>query len=116
MPSLEREATTLRKMIDLFCETEHDQRTSLCPACEELWNYARERLRRCPFQEGKTTCAKCPVHCYRPDMRERVRHVMRTAGPRMMTRHPLMALRHLWDGRREKPIRPTRSERRSSET
>jgi hypothetical protein len=33
-------------------------------------------------------------------MRENIRKVMRYAGPRMIYHHPIMALRHLLDGRR----------------
>ena len=43
---------------------------------------------------------KCPVHCYEAAMRERVRQVMRYAGPRMLLRHPILALLHLRDERR----------------
>jgi hypothetical protein len=64
-----------------------------------------ERLDTCPFQAGKTTCAKCPIHCYKPDMREQVRTVMRYAGPRMLLRHPILALWHLVDGVRKEPVR-----------
>ena len=67
------------------------------------------RLEKCPFQEHKTTCAKCPVHCYKPARREQIRAVMRYAGPRMMFRHPRLAFYHLViDGRREKPERAVR--------
>ena len=34
------------------------------------------------------------------DRRRQIRDVMRYAGPRMLWRHPLSAIRHLWDGRR----------------
>lgn len=43
----------------------------------------------------KTTCKKCPVHCYSPDMREKIRAVMRYSGPRMIFLHPFAAIRHL---------------------
>jgi hypothetical protein len=33
-------------------------------------------------------------------MRERMRQVMRFAGPRMILFHPIMAIRHLWDERK----------------
>ena len=55
-----------------------------------------------PWQDSS---ARCPVHCYRPGMREAVREVMRYAGPRMVVRHPVLALRHLLDGRRREPSR-----------
>ena len=71
--------------------------------------YAGVRLEKCPFQEHKTTCAKCPVHCYKPARRAQIRAVMRYAGPRMMLRHPRLAFYHLViDGRREKPGRAAR--------
>ena len=56
--------------------------------------YATARLDRCKFGDGKTKCHKCPVHCYRPDMREKIREVMRFSGPRMMFYHPFEALRY----------------------
>ena len=34
-------------------------------------------------------------HCYKPEMRERIRQVMRYSGPRMITKHPVAAIRHL---------------------
>jgi hypothetical protein len=43
-------------------------------------------------------------------MREKIREVMRYAGPRMIYRHPIMAVFHLIDGMREKPIKPVRAE------
>jgi hypothetical protein len=34
--------------------------------------------------------------------------VMRYTGPRMMWRHPVLAVRHVLDGRRPAPALPTR--------
>ena len=99
-PRLERESRTVSVMISFYCRRKHHSR-SLCPECRRLLDYAGERLAKCPFQERKTTCARCPVHCYRPEMRERIREVMRFSGPRMIYRHPLLAVRHLIDGRRK---------------
>lgn len=67
----------------------------LCPECATLLDYALRRLDSCRFGNGKPSCRKCPVHCYRADMRERIRTVMRWAGPRMIFRHPIAATRHL---------------------
>lgn len=91
-------------MIILYCRNNH-KKDQLCIECRELRDYALNRLDRCPFQEGKTTCAKCPVHCYKPDMRERVRAVMRYSGPRMLWRHPVLAVFHLIDGRRKEMVK-----------
>jgi hypothetical protein len=103
-----REGSTIRAMIEMYCRDVHGMKDGLCAECSALSAYAMERLRRCPYQEGKTTCAKCPIHCYKPSMREQVRVVMRYAGPRMMFRHPVMAAWHLFDGRRKEPIKPTK--------
>ncbi len=106
-PRLAREARTIEAMIGLYCRDQHaGARARLCPDCQELLDYARQRLDRCPFGEGKTTCANCRVHCYKPAMRERVRVVMRFAGPRMLLRHPVLALLHMRDAKRPSPKLP----------
>ncbi|MBN1642565.1 MAG: nitrous oxide-stimulated promoter family protein [Anaerolineae bacterium] len=92
-----REVRTITAMVRLYCHDQHGTDGALCPDCAALLSYARERLARCPFQERKPICARCPVHCYRPDMRDRIRDVMRYAGPRMLVRHPILALLHLLD-------------------
>jgi len=111
---LRREWRTLEAMIALSCRGRNHARQrggrgALCPACSELRCYAEQRLLRCPFGAEKPTCNNCLVHCYRPEMRERVREVMRFAGPRMLLRHPVLALLHLVvDERRPAPARPSR--------
>ena len=109
-PRMTREARTLEAMIGLYCRGQHGARgDDLCAACADLLRYAGLRLAKCPFQEEKTTCTKCPVHCYKPDRRAQIRAVMRYAGPRMMFRHPRLAFYHLViDGRRERPGRAVR--------
>lgn len=81
-------------MIELYCRKNHGVRT-LCAECEELSSYCDARLDHCRFGEKKPTCKKCPVHCYKPDMREKIRQVMRFSGPRMIIYHPLSAIKHL---------------------
>lgn len=102
-PRLKREQTTIGLMIAIFCRDHHRTTGELCPECRELLDYAKRRLQHCPFQEGKTTCGNCAVHCYKPAMRARIRTVMRYAGPRMAREHPLLALGHMLDGLRRKP-------------
>lgn len=94
--NLERERKTMLTMIQMYCKKVHDYKHELCQECSELFNYAEERLKYCHFGEEKPTCEKCPVHCYKPDMREKVRQVMRYAGPRMIYTHPIMGFRHLF--------------------
>ena len=69
----------------------------LCPQCQELLTYAHQRLERCKFGNEKPSCTRCPVHCYKPAMRQQIRQVMRYSGPRMLLHNPVLAIRHLWD-------------------
>lgn len=103
---LAREFNTIEKMAYIFCHQKHDSpKGQLCPECQEMVDYAAERLNRCPFQQAKPTCAKCTVHCYKPVMREKVRVMMRTAGPVMLFHHPYLAIMHLVvDSRRKPPV------------
>ena len=89
-----QEKATVELMLRLYCRRKEGNDT-LCPACNELLDYALNRLDRCRFGPNKPTCRKCPVHCYSNEMRERIRTVMRWAGPRMMVYHPVAAVRHL---------------------
>ncbi|OGN87747.1 MAG: hypothetical protein A2Z74_01510 [Chloroflexi bacterium RBG_13_46_9] len=100
---MKREEKTVAAMIALYCQSHHHHGHGLCASCDELQDYARERLGKCPYQEGKTICSKCKVHCYKPEMREKIREIMRYSGPRMMYRHPIMAISHLVDRMRKEP-------------
>lgn len=91
---IEREKKTVGTMIRLYCR-KCEGNKELCQDCSELLSYAEERLDRCRFGNGKPTCKKCPIHCYKPDMRLKMRAVMRWAGPRMMLYHPIEAIKHL---------------------
>jgi hypothetical protein len=104
-PRTKREVKTIETMIGMYCHDIHNTRYGdLCSDCRELLDYAKVRLENCPFREDKTTCAKCPVHCYKSDKREKIRIVMRHAGPKMIFRHPVLALFHSIDGLRKEPV------------
>ena len=87
-------------MVGIYCGKNHRAQGRACPECEELLKYALTRLDKCPLISSKPTCAKCPVHCYKPEMRNRIKDVMRFSGPRMLHRHPILAVLHLFDSRR----------------
>lgn len=90
----EEEKETVSLMIRLYCRSNHKCK-ELCEECAALDRYARERSNRCPFMETKTFCSNCKVHCYKPEMREKIRTVMRFSGPRMIFYHPIKAIKHL---------------------
>ena len=101
-PRLDREVRTVGAMIVIYCRDRHGTRGTLCDACRALSDYASYRLSRCPFGEEKPTCARCPIHCYRPEMRSRIQEVMRYAGPRMVLRHPILSILHQIDSLRRR--------------
>lgn len=106
MPSVEtkrtREKRTVALMIRIFCRGNHGRQKDLCPECQALLEYAMGRSDRCPFMETKTFCSNCTVHCYKPEMREKIRAVMAYSGPRMVLYHPVMAIHHVVESKKEK--------------
>ena len=94
-----REKRTLAVMVEMYCKAFHGGKSTSCTECRDLLEYATKRVDRCPFLDAKPTCAKCRVHCYDARRRDQIRAVMRHSGPRMMYRHPMLATRHMIDGR-----------------
>jgi hypothetical protein len=93
-----RERRTVAVLIDLYCRVQHGTQGELCATCGSLAAYAAERLARCRFGAKKPTCARCPAHCYSPSQREKIKQIMRYSGPRLLWRHPIWAMLHVWDG------------------
>jgi len=93
-----REKKTIEALIKIYCNDHHSTSVEFCSDCQELFEYAMRRLEKCPFQENKPTCAKCLIHCYKSSMRMKIRAVMRYSGPRMLFKHPVLALHHILDG------------------
>lgn len=111
---LDRERLTLSKMVGMYCEAHHDgAEDALCDECREFLDYAFVRLEKCPYGDDKPTCANCPIHCYKPVRKEQVKRIMRYAGPRMLLRHPFLAIAHQFDGlrRASHPNKLTRKDR-----
>lgn len=98
MDRIEREKRVVKRMIGLYCRAHHGGTETLCPACSALCDFAGRRLDGCRFGGEKPPCELCRVHCYAPAYRERIREVMRYAGPRMLFYAPYDALWHLLRG------------------
>ena len=96
-PNIQQEKVTVSTMIYLYCNKQHHTPHShLCDECEDLLKYSMQRLTLCRFGEEKSTCERCPKHCYRKDYKQKIQQVMRFSGPRMIIHHPIMAFRHLY--------------------
>ena len=91
---MDREKRTIEVMVGMYCASRHKVEKGLCEKCVELIDYASMRLDKCPFGEKKPACAKCAIHCYSQPMRAMVSAVMKYAGPRMISRHPILTLLH----------------------
>lgn len=95
----EKEKKTVRCMIEIYCHRKHRTRgNDLCDECRELADYAAARVEHCPYMETKTFCSSCKTHCYKPQMREKIRKVMKFSGPRMIIYSPGMVFRHMTEG------------------
>ncbi len=112
-----KEEMVVAKMIEIYCHDLHQDAVGnkavqyygsdrhgvrLCPECKELADYSVSRSEHCPRMAEKTFCASCSIHCYKPEYREKVRKVMRHAGPRMLFHYPGLALWHLLVSLKEK--------------
>lgn len=74
----------------------------VCEQCAGLLRYAEKRRAYCP-KDPKPFCSHCDTHCYKPEMRESMREVMRYAGPRSMLHgHAIDGIKHLIEGRKAK--------------
>ncbi len=99
----EREKKLIPVMIKKYCRGRHKSerkeenipRGGVCAGCKELTDYALFRLEKCPFKVDKKFCSFCKVHCYKPDMREKIKAVMKYSGPGMLFSHPLFAVSHV---------------------
>ena len=103
---LQRERKTVRIMIEIYCREYHKNPGGLCAECQDLVQYSEKRVDHCVFGSEKPTCAKCPIHCYKTDMREKIKAVMRFSGPKMIFKHPVLAIYHLLDSKRKVPNLP----------
>ena len=96
----QKEIMLVSQMIKLYCHKNHTNRNGkeLCDECQELIEYALERSEKCRFMKSKTFCSNCKIHCYSPEMRDKIQKVMRYSGPRIFIYHPVLCLRHVITG------------------
>ena len=100
----QKEIMLVSQMIKLYCHNNHTNQNGkeLCDECQELIEYACERSEKCRFMKNKTFCSNCRIQCYSPEMKKRIQKVMRYSGPRIIIYHPLLCLRHVITGAKEK--------------
>jgi hypothetical protein len=78
--AIERDLEVLAKFIRVYCRENHGTgERGLCEECSSLWDYARMRLEKCPY-DPKPKCKDCTTHCYRPEPRKKIQEIMRFSG------------------------------------
>ena len=93
----ENEKRVVGNMIAIYCRAHHNiSSKGLCEACAELRDYSMQQLEYCPYGEQKPPCSRCPIHCYKKERRLQIREVMRFSGRRMIFKHPIDAIWHLY--------------------
>ena len=91
-----KEKKLIPVMIRKYCHGKHGTKgEELCADCKALTEYALFRLEKCPFKKNKKFCSFCKIHCYKPEMREKIRAVMKYAGQRMLPSHPIFSMSHV---------------------
>lgn len=99
---IDYEKNILLYMIELYCRYNHKNYNkafgskNICKECEEVYNYACERTSKCRFISTKTFCSACTSHCYKKDMREKIKNIMIFSGKRMIFYKPLISLKHVF--------------------
>lgn len=94
---VENEKRIIKLMIEIYCKKKHGYKYELCDECQELLDYAHKRLTYCKFGDEKSTCAKCPIHCYKKDMKMKIKGVMKFSGPRLLIYKPIEVIKHCLD-------------------
>jgi len=106
-----KDLKVLLQFTAVYCRVKHDDDKSVvstdehalqglpfqmypvCKECRDFLLYAFERRLRCPLEE-KPLCKHCPVHCYKPEYRKKVREIMRFSGQHLIMRGRLDLLWH----------------------
>ncbi|PVX24452.1 MAG: nitrous oxide-stimulated promoter family protein [Candidatus Bathyarchaeum sp.] len=94
---IKREKKMVEAMVQIYCESHHSTRKSLCSKCVDLKDYAKNRLENCRYQEKKPVCGRCGLKCYNNKFRDYAETVFMYSGPRMFFQHPILGLRHICD-------------------
>ena len=94
---ISKEKEIVKFMIEFYCYKKHShKKNELCDECKQLLDYSHKRLTYCKFGDKKTSCSKCPIHCYKYDMKEKIKKVMKFSGPRLILYKPFEFIRHIF--------------------
>ena len=49
------------------------------------------------FEEEKSFCSNCPIHCYKNDMKVKIKKVMKFSGPWLIIYSPIQLIKHIFE-------------------
>lgn len=99
--NLALELKTIQIMLEIYCVAHHDN--PICEQCNALIIDAEKKLDRCVYGDVKPACKQCSIHCYKPEHKQQIQIIMQYAGPKMLLKHPILAIRHLVKNRKSFP-------------
>ena len=102
---IDREKRTINAMIIIYCHSQHENKTGLCDECNKTLEYAFLKIEHCRHHSKKPVCNKCTIHCFSKEMREKIKIIMRFAGPKMIFKHPYLGLMRFVESMRSKTSR-----------
>lgn len=94
MTNIEREKQIVKQMVEIYCHHHHHEK-GLCTECQELLDYAQDKLDHCNFGNNKPACRECPIRCFESHMRKAMRRVKKFSTPRLFFIHPIETIRFL---------------------
>lgn len=99
-----KEKEVVDLMIDIYYKKKIKKDISKRAEKEDLKKYCAYRLSLCPFKDKKTFCSNCKIHCYDKVHKELIKEVMRYSGPRMLLYHPIIAIKHVIESKKNKKM------------
>jgi len=95
-----REKKMVQAMVQIYCQNHHQTKNSLCKKCNDLKDYAKDRLDNCRYQEKKPVCGVCGLKCYNAKFKDDSEKIFAYSGPRLFFKHPLLGFHHILDALR----------------
>lgn len=85
-----------KERTETVVNTDYDNFTDIIKSLngerEELLRYALNRTENCRHMGAKTFCHNCKTPCYSKNMMEKITHIMKSEGKKMLLKHPLTAV------------------------
>jgi hypothetical protein len=94
--NIDTEISTLKIMLKIYCKGNNHSKDGICDNCKNILEYSINKTLKCVYKENKPICNKCRVHCYNNIERENIINIMRYSGPKMLFRHPYLAMKHMF--------------------